>query len=294
MSFTIGADVENFLTKTQKGKTKFMSAARILKGTKYEPVKMKCGAGLHKDNVAAEFASEIAETEDQFVRVLVDPQEEILELVGDMELSKVSYASFPKDQVTLEEEQRFGCEPDYDAWEVTVNRPPVPPTKTFRSCGGHVHVGFKDYESPLGQMLADPYGKLNFVKVMDVFLGVPFVLLDRESAPRRKLYGRAGSHRPKDYGVEYRVLSNKWTQDENMIRFVYKIVSFITENLDLSMDIMERQNKEEITLCINDSDVDTAAKIVENELLPVLDPETSELFQNLIETENRAHERKKK
>jgi hypothetical protein len=41
------------------------------------------------------------------------------------------------------------------------------------------------------------------------------------TALRRELYGKAGAFRPKPYGVEYRVLSNRWLNSEALIRWVY-------------------------------------------------------------------------
>src|SRR3546814_7881426 len=36
------------------------------------------------------------------------------------------------------------------------------------------------------------------------------------------MYGAAGAFRTKPYGVEYRVLSNAWLKDSNLMSWVYK------------------------------------------------------------------------
>jgi hypothetical protein len=42
-----------------------------------------------------------------------------------------------------------------------------------------------------------------------------------KDATRRQLYGKAGAFRPKPYGMEYRVLSNRWLDSEPLMRWVY-------------------------------------------------------------------------
>ncbi len=54
---------------------------------------------------------------------------------------------------------------------------------------------------------------LEVIKAMDIFLGVPSIFLDGDKE-RRKLYGGAGAHRVKPYGVEYRTLSNFWLWED--------------------------------------------------------------------------------
>lgn len=56
---------------------------------------------------------------------------------------------------------------------------------------------------------------------MDVFLGVPSIIIDPDTE-RRKLYGKAGCFRLQPWGVEYRVLSSYMMKNDNFIRYVYK------------------------------------------------------------------------
>lgn len=102
----------------------------------------------------------------------------------------------------------FGCEPDYNALTGARNPKPQAADPGLRTSGGHVHFGFS-------QIIADG----NFMeaqKVMgvmcDYFMGLPSLLLDKDDR-RRELYGKAGSVRFKDYGIEYRTLSNFWLFD---------------------------------------------------------------------------------
>jgi len=57
-------------------------------------------------------------------------------------------------------------------------------------------------------------------KTLDVYLGAVSLLWDQEDR-RRELYGAAGAFRPKPYGMEYRVLSNKWISSPILRKLVY-------------------------------------------------------------------------
>jgi hypothetical protein len=144
------------------------------------------------------------------------------------------------------------CEPDFNAWAKTVNDSPNMGLD-IRCVGGHIHVG---YDSPTQ--------KLNerIIKFMDLYLGVPSVILDSASKDRRLLYGKAGCFRNKPYGVEYRSLSNFWAFERKYINWVFDTVDFVTKDLVLNYSIKFTEEMEKnIVNCINNSDVELAKKI---------------------------------
>ena len=59
------------------------------------------------------------------------------------------------------------------------------------------------------------------VKQLDFYLGLPSLFYDND-VDRRAMYGKAGCCRFKPYGVEYRVLSNKWLSDKKLTSWVYR------------------------------------------------------------------------
>jgi len=128
-----------------------------------------------------------------------------------------------------------GCSEEYCAHEVDLC---VPPDFVggFRSAGGHVHLGRSDFENPSDDFLIDDFSKMDVIKAMDVFVGLPSVLMDssQPSKDRKKLYGQAGRHRPTEYGVEYRTLSNFWLSSPELVNLVYVLsmhaVDFVREN----------------------------------------------------------------
>lgn len=241
---TIGADVEGFVSNAGN----IISAIGLIGGSKDEPKLVPLG-NLQEDNVLAEFAIDPVTTEDDFVRNITSV---VGSLVGKLRQEKLDYIIKPSHfmdatQLKHPKAMQFGCDPDIDAWAGFPNPPPNPRTVgALRTAGGHIHVGFDD---------SSPF---DVVKAMDLFLGVPSILLDNDQH-RRKVYGKAGACRLKPYGVEYRVLSNFWIKNEELIRWAYKQTTLahafsISENID---------NKEkEIVSCINSSDVEAAERLV--------------------------------
>src|SRR5690606_5853835 len=80
-----------------------------------------------------------------------------------------------------------------------------------RTCGGHIHIG---YDSP------DFIVSEDIVHAMDTVLGLESINLDKDDR-RREMYGKAGCFRVKDYGVEYRTLSNFWLQSDELKKWAY-------------------------------------------------------------------------
>jgi hypothetical protein len=76
-----------------------------------------------------------------------------------------------------------------------------------------------------------------FVFMLDLFVGIPSVLIDHgtDSYKRRKYFGRAGSHRDKPYGLEYRVLSPFWLRNKSTTQLIYKLVEFVFDNMNDSI-----------------------------------------------------------
>lgn len=217
--FTIGTDVEFPLINTKTGN--FVSAIPIIKGKKHSPQYIENGSALQHDNVALEFAVPPSDTEDGFVQSIGDT----IGLVKAKYLPKnigfraQASAIYRKVSLRHKDAREIGCDPDFSCWTGTKNE--VDPTimeKPLRSFGGHIHIGSIDW-------LKNPNYTQEIVKCMDLFLGVPSVLLDTNyySIKRKELYGRAGSYRTPPHGVEYRTLSNFWLKDQDHVRLYYKL-----------------------------------------------------------------------
>lgn len=267
----VGADVEVFLMKGDKP----VPCIGLFKGTKAkpEPILTHLGKGyaLQEDNVMLEYNIPPADSSHAFVYSLMRIQEEIVARVGNYGLKPVIAPSmrFELSQLEHEQAKTFGCDPDYNVWERKINDPIdiTPETENLRTAGGHVHIGFTVGDKEPGDGTEYLSEVEAVVMGMDIFVGVPATLLDKEGAERRKFYGKAGAFRPKPYGVEYRVLSDFWTRDPNYIGWLYQQVKAVFAQINHGGgDACQlfKQYKNVVTAAINEGDVNSANKIIRN------------------------------
>lgn len=282
--FTIGTDPELFIKEKDTGKYK--SAIPFIKGTKDKPDVLECGAGLQRDNVALEFASPPKDNEGDFVKSIQDAFVNIIKKIpAGHEMVAVPSATFDEDQLDHPEARLFGCSPDYDAYIPAQNPPAYCDDKTFRSCGGHIHAGY--VEGSGNEFLLDAWGKINTILTMDAVHGVISVVLDssNEAIERRKLYGKAGSHRPTDYGVEYRTLSNFWIKSPELVMLMYRltddVLRLMRENkADALIESIDKENMQNI---INNGKIDEATEVLNEKIRPVLSAESIEMLDMCLE-----------
>lgn len=224
----LGADPETFLINPSG---KHISSLGLINADKWNPMQipnMAQGFTLQEDNVSLEYGIPPAASAEEFIKHINSVMEASRPYIKDLSFSKLSCVVFDKDQMLDPRAHMFGCEADYDAWgdnsldeqgdPKNVNKKPVPPHEYMRSAGGHIHVETKE----------DP---IEVVQAMDLFLGVPSVLMDVSGSKRREMYGKRGAHRIKSYGVEYRTLSNFWIFDEKLIRWAWNQTQKALSNL---------------------------------------------------------------
>ena len=268
--FTIGTDTELFLQRKSDGK--FISAIPFIKGTKHSPTILKSKTGnIQHDNVSVEFATDVAISKPKSKSMFLDKIRTTLNDVVDYipkdhKLSIVASTDFDKSELDNEEAQRFGCEPDFNAWTVGMNEPPQSHGLTFRSCGGHIHVGH--VKGSGNSFLLDFEGRLDTIKMMDCFHGIISVLLDssKSSARRKELYGKAGAHRPKEYGVEYRVLSNYWLKSPELVMLMESLTNDILTLIrkNKHVEILKMMGDDRVVLTINDNNIKEAQIILDS------------------------------
>lgn len=215
----VGADPELFMRNPNHGGA-FMSAHDKVPGTKYEPHKVPFGA-IQVDGTALEFNIDPASTCDEFVHNIQAVRKTLEGYVPGYNVVAEPVAMFDPEYFMWEvpgSAQTLGCDPDYNGWTQEQNPPPNPGNKPMRTAAGHIHLGWgSDF---------DAFDKEHFLlccqmaRQMDYFLGIHSLLWDKDGT-RRQLYGKAGAMRPKPYGMEYRVLSNRWLSDEKLMRWVY-------------------------------------------------------------------------
>lgn len=252
---TVGCDPEFFMVNKER---KLISSIGKFGGTKTHPAPLGNNCYIQEDNVAVEFNIPPSDTVDKFLEHISYSLRMIESRANAMGLfsSIVPAAHFDKDQLNHPKATVFGCDPDWNAWTKDKNNPPDCEDKSLRSAGGHVHVGC------IGWMNDHPHLRpFDVARAMDLFLGVPSVVLDRDQA-RRKLYGKAGAFRPKRYGMEYRTLSNFWIKTPQLQRWVFEKVHDAIEFLSMG-NRLEDKDGVEIQKCINEGSIDMMHKILD-------------------------------
>lgn len=250
----VGADPEVICTDND-GNVK--SIIGYLGGSKEEPLPVKMGA-VQEDNVLAEFNIEPAQNPNQFNMNISTVMEEMRNRLPNFQLSRFASAQFEMEDLLSggEKSMSFGCDPDLDVYSMMPNENIGEEAPwDLRTAGGHVHVGLNEVANDL---------VIPSVKMMDLFLGVPSVLLDQDRE-RKKLYGKAGAFRFKDYGFEYRTLSNFWIFEEVMRKWVYENTCKAIEKVQEIGEIFSSIGGEEVVrTTINEGNIDVAKNIIDD------------------------------
>lgn len=230
----MGSDPE-FMLVDNKGVLR--SAIGVVKGTKTEKVDLGNGNLLFYDNVLAEVNIRPGNSADAFVANVHKCLNSLKQAVYPLRLHLQESGSYPKEECQHPDAQVFGCEPEFCAYEMNMVQAPTCES-TLRSAGGHIHLGYASEAYPLLAKVTNEdrmerdWGRVWVIRMMDLFMGIPSLWLDQDptGVTRRKLYGKAGTHRPKEeYGVEYRATGNFWLRSPDMVRLTYRIADFVVK-----------------------------------------------------------------
>ncbi len=263
MQIKLGCDPEVFLTDAAGA---LVSSIGKIGGTKLQPRQLPIGDGycVQEDNVALEFNIPPAESKELFVANIKNIKNYLATYVTQlgMKFSDLSAAHFPVEQLEHPAAMEFGCDPDFDAWRGGIpNTKPMADDWRLRSCGGHVHIGYK---------FATRREVLRFIKMMDLYAGVPSVLMDNGEL-RKQLYGKAGAFRFKPYGAEYRTLSNFWIFRDDLIEWVWNATELAMNAWQERKDQkIVTDDAENILAAINLNSKETAKMLVDKYNIPVV------------------------
>jgi hypothetical protein len=234
---TIGADPEFFVRR----RNHWVSGHVFNCGTKEFPMPTEHGS-VQVDGVALECNVHPAVTEEGFLANVRGVERDLIHVVKSSNplcelvvrpsvyLGTGFLRSLPRHARTL------GCSPDYNAYTGSANHSPNP-RSPIRTGSGHVHLGWTHNADPGAMVHFDFCCAL--AKQLDFFLGLPSLLWDADQR-RRSLYGMAGAFRPKAYGMEYRVLSNAWLRDDELIRRVFRGATKAFNTLDAGRALDDR------------------------------------------------------
>lgn len=216
MDFSIGSDPEFFLQKE-----KYKSAIGILPSRENAIKKNECL--YYYDNVLAEAQLKPANSKNEFIKNIQNCLKGLISIINPYEISLISALNFPENELKDKDARIAACNPEWCAYSLTQNLAPqeIIMNTPFRTAGGHIHLGCN--------LLHEGIFILNTIKMLDLFLGIPSILLDKDKTAkdRRKIYGLAGSHRIPNHGVEYRTLGNFWLNSPELANFVYDVCNFV-------------------------------------------------------------------
>lgn len=228
----IGADPEVFVRqrtdKTKFGSLQIVPICGLVGGTKEKPIPitsipMSARAkavgqfAYQEDGVAFEVNVPASRSAEDFTYSIQTVVQHMTAMLADknltMDFSKPFHV-FTPEQLNLPAAREIGCSPDFNAWEgeAGVKRNPFSDKDlgNERFCGGHLHLQY-NYNNVPRHIMA---------QFMDVVCALPTLFWDKQGN-RRKFYGLPGLYREKEYGIEYRTLSNFWLRRDTFEHILY-------------------------------------------------------------------------
>lgn len=218
--FSFGTDPEFMLSRNGK---KF-SAIGIVPGSKKNRHRIG-NAFYYYDNILAECAVQPSDTRDEAVATIRNALHSYAGLVRPYALEATASHKFDTDQLTHPEAMKIGCDPESCAYDLVVIEPQTDNIRstTMRTAGGHIHLGYDFAKSD--------FGCLHTIRMMDLFVGIPSVFLDKDptTMARKQMYGQAGRFRKPPHGAEYRTIGNFWLSSPQLVELIYDLSSFVVD-----------------------------------------------------------------
>lgn len=234
-SITIGSDPE-FMLKDPNGN--LVSAIGRVPGSKEERFAVENGHFVYYDNVLAECNIKEASSAEGFVENVRDCLTQYAGVVKPNQLVIQASGKYPVNECKHKDANVFGCDPELDAYKLAVNDPPVcAKGNTFRTAGGHLHIGYEGGAAIEGDDDANYKVQINrlfLVRFCDLVIGIPSLFMDKDpsSKERRRLYGGAGTNREcLAYGVEYRSLGNFWLRSPSSVTLMYNLAQYCVDQV---------------------------------------------------------------
>lgn len=270
INFRLGSDPELFLTREIKGEKSFYSPEGIISGTKSEPDYIDGSEyrAILLDNVSLEFLTMPADNVDDFIEehdFMVQYCRTAMSVYG-LEVSLDSVAKFNPHFLDTDNAKEFGCSESFNAKSGKANIMPDASESNKRSCGGHLHVSIDDYT-----MTFDDCKEIT--KIMDLHLGVPSVIMSKDTERRKMFYGKAGEFRhQRERYLEYRALDNFWIFDERLMQWTWDATE---KSLRLFLDgfRVDKDKYNTIEGIINNYDIKDAKELcdTDNLLLTIIE-----------------------
>lgn len=224
-NYTIGSDIELFLVDKNTGD--YINAEGIIKGTKDIPYRFDESDPYYAtslDNTSAEFnIPPVTSAHDFYLNVQKCINYINSTIPDHLATTSEPCVEFKTEQLMSDTAWIVGCDKSLNCWNGSIIKPTLK-GDNFRANGLHIHVG---YDSPKATT------NIKLAKAMDLFLGVPAVLIEPKNRRKRVGYGKAGNYRPQKHGVEYRTLSSYFSSNQGLLEWCYnntiQAINFVNE-----------------------------------------------------------------
>lgn len=214
MAVTVGYDPECWFENRDD---EIIPAHLLTEGTKYRPKKLNgYFNSIMADGTAVEFTTPptyyaVSTYTIAYALNTVKATNWGVGSTAPVKISKKIHHTFsPQEWAKIPDEYKeLGCSPDMNAITGEEKAPPTPLVPSFRTVGGHVHIGYTDRLKSIPENLHTLYARavcLAFEK--EFYKSFPDNSEDEQI--RRGLYGSRGAMRVKPYGVEVRSPSSYW------------------------------------------------------------------------------------
>jgi len=256
-NITIGTDAEVFFKEDDY----VVSVVGLIGGTKESARPIGKDCFVQEDNILAEFN--------------IPPVTNVQDFLSNINYCKdwleVNYPAYGLHFASSEkierwllmdaEAQTFGCAPDCvvdykeDRDEQTEDEKEESLIEKTSSCirtsGFHIHIGYENSTIDTNREI---------VKLFEKYVTMPLLLSDKDDYNRRLMYGKAGSYRNKDYGVECRSLGGYFLKDDATISNVWDRVQQVLNAFN-SGERVSKEEFAEIKHNINTKQLDKIKKI---------------------------------
>lgn len=260
INVTIGADPEFAVVDLITGEPK--SVVGLLGGTKKRPLSIGKGCSRQEDNVNAEITIPPATTAQEFLEYITHARKEVDVLLNEhwLKTMAVSSLEYSSQELASKAAMEFGCEPSFSVY-LGSSGTPNEPIDNRRCAGFHIHLGWEGPKNP--QITQE------IIRLCDVFLGLPSVLIDPDTK-RRELYGGPGEFRPKKYGVEYRSLGAFMLSTSQLILWCYDQAMAVIEDYNNGSRINKAIELErDIYFAIKENNISLAEELLSEFQIPI-------------------------
>ena len=242
----LGCDVEQFLFKNNV----ILPAEKTLPGHKYEPFHLGGNCSGHPDNIMAEIALVDPVAVENFSEQVSAAVDILKAYVGkDIDVMPIPTVMVPKDILSTSTcANEIGCDPDMDA-DGNEYRYNAKQLGTYRFAGFHIHFDV----NPM-------IDNFHAAQICDCTIGIASIAngWDSNQGERRKFYGTPGRHRPKHYGIEYRMLSPAMLNHLDGLQEILNIVAPQLEAGDGPCIPLPYMYSEAVAQAIREEDVSMA------------------------------------